>query len=65
MNYILPKVGYVRLPQILAVIPISKSSWWAGIKAGKYPKQIKLGPKTSVWKAEDIWLLISSTNSRV
>ena len=59
MNHTFPKVGYVRLPQILSVIPISKSSWWAGIKSGKYPKQIKLGEKTSVWKAEEIWALFA------
>jgi predicted DNA-binding transcriptional regulator AlpA len=53
-----PFVGYMRLPQILSVIPISKSGWWAGIRQGKFPKQIKLGPKTSVWKAEDIKNLI-------
>lgn len=63
-NNSFPTVGYVRLPQILALIPISKSSWWAGIKSGKYPKQIKLGEKTSVWRAEDIWSLIERSDNR-
>jgi prophage regulatory protein len=54
----LPQTGFVRLPQILAVIPIGKSTWWAGVKAGKYPQPIKLGANTTVWKAEDIHALI-------
>lgn len=32
----LPDEGYVRLPQVLAVIPVSKSTWWAGCKSGRY-----------------------------
>ena len=56
---ILPETGFVRLPQVLAIIPISRSAWWAGIREGKLPKGIKLGSKTTVWRAEDIRALIS------
>lgn len=57
----LPQTGFVRLPQILAVIPVGKSTWWAGCKSGKFPKPIKsLGSNTTVWKAEDIHALIKS-----
>jgi len=62
MNFtrpILPKTGFVRLPQVLAIIPISRSAWWAGIREGKFPKGIKLGSKTTVWRAEDIRALIN------
>lgn len=55
----LPETGFVRLPQILALIPISRSAWWAGIKDGKFPQGIKLGSKTTVWRAEDIRALIN------
>jgi prophage regulatory protein len=54
----LPDAGFLRVNQILAVIPISKSSWWAGVKAGKYPQPIKLGPNTTAWKVSDIRALI-------
>lgn len=54
----LPQTGFVRLPQILAVIPVGKSTWWAGCKEGKYPQPIKLGANTTVWRAEDIHALI-------
>ena len=53
----IPRTGYVRLSTILTVIPISKSSWWAGIKTGKYPPSYKLG-RCTMWKAEDINQLI-------
>ncbi|MBP6218861.1 MAG: AlpA family phage regulatory protein [Oligoflexales bacterium] len=65
---IIPDIGYLRLKQILGnprsnppippLIPIGKSTWWAGIKTGKYPKPMKLGPRTSVWRVEDIRHLI-------
>ncbi len=58
-NTSLPATGFVRLPQVLAVFPVSKSKWWAGCKTGKYPKSIKHGGST-FWKAEDIRALIES-----
>lgn len=54
----LPVEGYVRLPQVLSVFPISRSSWWAGVSAGRYPKPVKLGPRTTAWRVEDIRRLI-------
>ncbi len=56
----LPEVGFLRLPKVLECIPISRSSWWAGVKSGKYPKGIKLGPKTTAWRVEDIRELLAS-----
>lgn len=58
MNYsMFPATGLVRLSAILAPhgpIPVSKSTWWQGVKDGRFPKPLKLGPRTTVWKAEDI-----------
>ena len=54
----LPKEGFVRLPQVLAVIPVSKTQFWEGIKTGKYPSPITLGPRTTAWRVEDIRGLI-------
>ena len=54
VNLELPKEGFVRLPQILSVIPISKSQFWLGVKNGRFPQPIKLGAKTTVWRVEDI-----------
>jgi hypothetical protein len=42
------------VPPIEPIIPVSRSNWWAGVKSGRYPKPIKLGPRITVWKASDI-----------
>jgi hypothetical protein len=64
----LPSTGYLRLPSIIgdpnakppipAVIPVSKSTWWQGVKDGRFPKSVKLGPRTTAWRVEDIRALI-------
>ena len=54
----LPLTGFMRLPQILQLIPISKSAWWQGCREGRFPKPVKLGPKTTAWRVEDIAALI-------
>jgi len=62
----LPETGYLRLAQIVgdkkaglpAIIPISKSTWWAGVKSGIYPKPVKLSKRCTAWRIEDIRSLI-------
>ncbi|MEO1281972.1 MAG: AlpA family phage regulatory protein [Pseudomonadota bacterium] len=57
----LTKTGFVRLASILAPhgpIPVSKSTWWAGVKSGRFPQPVKLGPRTTAWRVEDIRRLI-------
>ncbi len=58
-----PRTGLVRLRQIIAPngpIPVSKSTWWAGCKDGRFPKPMKLGAGTTVWRAEDVWALVKN-----
>lgn len=55
-----PTTGLVRLSEILAPrgpIPVSKSTWWEGIKTGRFPKPIKLSERVTCWRAEDICAL--------
>ena len=57
-----PTSGFVRLSSILAPdgpIPVSKSAWWAGVKSGRFPAPVKLGPRTTAWRVEDIRALIA------
>lgn len=54
----LPNNALLRLPQVLALIPVSRSAWWAGCKSGRYPKPVKLGPRTTAWRASDIAALL-------
>ena len=56
----IPSTGFLRLSQVLALVPIGKSSWWEGCKEGRFPKPVKLGPRTTVWRAEDIRAFIES-----
>ncbi|PZP40267.1 MAG: transcriptional regulator [Pseudomonas fluorescens] len=55
----LPSTGFVRLSTILTVLPISKSTWWAGVKSKRFPAGIKISPRITAWRAEDIRKLIS------
>lgn len=48
----------LRLKQVLEVIPVSKSTWWAGVSSGKFPKAIKLGDKTTCWRLSEVMALI-------
>lgn len=54
--------GLLRLKQIikpLGPIPMSASSWWAGVRDGRLPLPVKLGPRTTCWRAEDIAALVA------
>ena len=44
--------------RFLKVFPIGKSTWWAKVKAGEYPQPVKLGPRTTAWRVEDIRQLL-------
>jgi predicted DNA-binding transcriptional regulator AlpA len=64
----LPETGFLRLKQIIGdqkaglppIIPVKKSCWWQGVKVGRYPKPVKLGPAVTAWRVEDIRALIES-----
>ena len=69
--YKLPETGFLRLNQIIgnpkaeppipAVIPVSKSTWWEGVKSGRYPKPVKsFGLRITAWRVEDILALIEA-----
>jgi prophage regulatory protein len=45
-------------PPVPGLLPIGKSQFWAGVRSGKYPAPIKLGPRTTCWKLSDILLIV-------
>lgn len=59
---VMPETGFVRLPTVLKLIPVSKSTWWAGVKTGRFPRPVKLGPRMTVWRVEDIQELIDKAS---
>ncbi|WP_448101074.1 helix-turn-helix transcriptional regulator [Luteibacter jiangsuensis] len=73
----LPRTGYLRLHQIIgrparkgrspiaAIIPVSRSTWWAGVKSGRYPRPTHaLGGRITAWRVEDIRKLLSPGDER-
>lgn len=67
----LPEIGYLRLPQIIGdrargiapIIPVSRSTWWAGVKSGRYPKPTRsFGERITAWSAKDINDLLKSAS---
>jgi len=61
----IPQMGFLRLPQVLQLVPISKSAGWEGCKTGRFPKPVKLGPRTTVWRAEEILEFIELIGAQV
>lgn len=55
----LPATGFLRLEQVLQFIPVARSTWWQGVRDGRYPASVKLGPRTTAWRVEDIRALIA------
>lgn len=48
----------LRLPQVLQVIPVSRSTWWKWVKEGKAPPGIKIGLRVTAWRQSDVKALI-------
>lgn len=57
--------GLMRLPQVLEVIPVARSTWWAGVKAGRYPQPIRsLGKRITCWRSADIRALVEQSSEK-
>ena len=61
-----PQLHYLRIYQIIGhkkrgiapLLPVSASTWWAGVKSGKFPQPIKLGQRITVWRSDEIDALL-------
>ena len=51
-------------PPIQPILPISKSSWWDGVKSGRFPKAIKIGANTTVWREDEVRSLVDELADR-
>lgn len=66
--YELPETGYLRLKQIIgdpkadppipAIFPVGKTTWWGGVKSGRYPQPVKIGKRCTAWRISDIRYLL-------
>lgn len=60
-----PELGFLRLTEIVgdrkrgipALIPVSKSTWWAKCKAGEWPAPVKLSANVTAWRRADVLAL--------
>ncbi|MDM8215803.1 AlpA family phage regulatory protein [Desulfovibrio piger] len=55
----LPEVGFLRLSDVLKLIPIAKTAWYAGVKEGRFPAPVKLTKRASGYRVGDIRALIA------
>ena len=55
--------GLLRLPEVLAVFPVSASTWWEGVRVGRFPQSIKVGPRCTCWRAADVRALIANAGT--
>ena len=63
MNNINSNERLLRLNQVIGpngMIPVSRAAWYLGIKDGRFPKPISLGPNTKAYKLSDIQNLVEN-----
>jgi len=70
----LPETGFLRITQIIGdpkatppvppIIPISRAAWWQGVKEGRFPQPVKLGPRTTAWRVQDVIDLIDEIGGK-
>lgn len=56
--------SFLRLPQVLARVPVARSTLWAWVREGRFPKPVKLGPMTTAWRASDVCQWLSTAGER-
>lgn len=56
----LPATGFLRLPEVLKLFPVGRSTWWAGIASGRFPKPHRIAARVTAWRVEDIVELLEN-----
>lgn len=52
--------SFLRLPQVLERVPVSRSGLWKMVADGRFPAPVKLSPRVTVWKASDVQAYIAA-----
>ena len=52
------KTAFMRLPEVLNTLHISKAAWWVGIQKGFYPEFVRISKGCVAWRVEEIRKLI-------
>lgn len=58
-----PLCGFLRQAQVLALVPVSKSTLWRRVQSGEFPAPFKLSERVTVWRAEEVqaWMQVQGT----
>lgn len=59
-----PHDSLLRLPAVLALIPVSRATWYAGVKTGRFPAPIWLGGRCVAWRASEIQTIVRGESRR-
>ena len=60
----IPQTGFLRLRDVLKLVPICRTAWYQGVKEGRYPQPVSLGPRTAAYRVEDIKRLIDELSAQ-
>ena len=63
-QYLLEAGGMLRLPNVLSLVGVSRSTWWKLVREGHAPEPVKLTARCTAWRAADIasWLANAGTS---
>ena len=53
-------IGFIRLPEVLALYPVGERSWWRGVAEGRFPRPVKLSRAVTAWRVSDIRRLLEA-----
>lgn len=59
-----PHAGFLRLKDVLKIIPVARSTWLRGVQSGRFPKPIKLTERTVAWAASEIYELVENLQTK-
>ena len=50
----------MKLPQVLAHMQVSRSSWLDGVRTGRYPEPVRLSKRRVAWRVSDLKAFVDS-----
>jgi len=56
--------GFQRLDNVLAIFPVSRAAWYAGIAEGRYPAGIQIGKRSVAWSNASLKALIADVSNQ-
>jgi prophage regulatory protein len=60
----LPETGFIRMKRLVpAIVPVGRSTLYEWIKQGRFPAPVKLGPKATGFRVEDVRTWLASRES--